>query len=333
MQEFTCIGSECEDMQLKLGEEYLSDVCPTYLQMANVVNGVLEKSATMYCPVAARLALLNPDIMEFDEIEELETIRNLINLKIDTHQLSAANDPQRYFWELRMFTIYVLQNRQYRLAERLIILGMFYQRLQGVVDGGKLDDIPSMIATYQNLIDTGELKEQLAQIPTQVAIQMELLKELTDERVIKGVTNQRYLECFAQFLHGIQYAQEASVKEITARYQEAEEKYYRPFMTEHEHIIEHYMVNHVFKNLFPLGSEKNIFENYVMLIVHYALIKMHLIGMSAFHKGLNEELVIKLIQSFTHTIEYNNEYLQHVLDLLKQNDYTTMAYMAILIKN
>jgi len=54
-------------IQLRLGEEFLSDVCATYPRVANLVNNVLEKSATMSCPEAARLALLNPDEMEFDE--------------------------------------------------------------------------------------------------------------------------------------------------------------------------------------------------------------------------------------------------------------------------
>jgi lysine-N-methylase len=42
-------------VQLRLGEDYLSNVCSTYPRVSNRVNGVLEKSATMSCPEAARL--------------------------------------------------------------------------------------------------------------------------------------------------------------------------------------------------------------------------------------------------------------------------------------
>ena len=69
------------------------------------------------------------------------------------------------------------------------------------------------------------------------------------------------------------------------------------------------------------------------MVVHYALIKMHLIGMAAFNRGLTEEVVIKLIYSFARAVEHNPPYLRHVLRLLKDNGYDTMAYMAILIKN
>ena len=41
-----------------------------------------------------------------------------------------------------------------------------------------------------------------------------------------------------------------------------------------------------------------MFNAYMMLVLHYSLIKMHLVGISAYNKGLTVELVVKLIQSF-----------------------------------
>jgi lysine-N-methylase len=55
--------------------------------------------------------------------------------------------------------------------------------------------------------------------------------------------------------------------------------------------------------------------------------------MGAFHKGLNLELVIKLIQSLAKTVEHNQQYLDEIADLMRKNGYNTMGYMAILIKN
>jgi len=110
-------------------------------------------------------------------------------------------------------------------------------------------------------------------------------------------------------------------------------KYYKPFMENHEYIMENYIVNYIFKNLFPFGESLSIFESYVLLVVHYSLIKLHLIGMSSYHHGLTTEIVIKLIQSFAKAVEHNPQYLKSVIDLLKKNDVTNLAYMVILIKN
>ncbi|SEC34359.1 flagellin lysine-N-methylase [Paenibacillus sp. GP183] len=320
-------------IQSKLGEEYLSNVCSTYPRVSNRVNGMLEKSATMSCPEAARLALLDPDGIKFDEIEESSEIRNMIGKTMDTHDKRMMNKPQRYFWELRIFTIQVIQNREYMLSERLIILGMFYNKLQDHISNHEIHEIPQLIASYTNMMSGGALRDLLTDIPAQKVIQMEILKELADERIIRGITSNRYLECFIEFLHGIQYTEEASVDEIAERYQEAYDQYYQPFMKEHEYILENYLVNQVYKNMFPFGDYPTVFDEYIMLVIHHALIKMHLIGLAGFHKGMDIELAIKLIQSFAKTVEHNKLYLKQVYDLLHKNGYTSLPYMTIFIKN
>ncbi|MFD0770393.1 flagellin lysine-N-methylase [Bacillus sp. CGMCC 1.60114] len=319
-------------VQLNLGEEYLSNTCTVYPRSINSINGVIEKSATMSCPEAARLALLNPNGIEFDEIEEPASTRGFIGKHVKTDALQIANKPQKHFWELRIFSIQVIQDRSYTLAERLIILGMFYQKVQKQIDQGDVHGIPNAIAQFTNGMSNQGMKEQLDKIPTQLALQMKLCKELVDYRVSQSITNQRYLDCLKEMLEGIQYTEEATVEEVTAYYKKAYEEFYEPFMTEHEYILENYLVNYVFKNLFPLGH-KTLFNDYVMLVIHYSMIKLHLIGMAGFHKELTTDLVIKLIQSFAKTVEHNNVYLKRIFDLLNANELTTMAYMAILVKN
>ncbi len=56
-------------VQVKLGEAYLSTVCSKFPRVANVTDDVLERSLDLACPEAARLVLLDPKPMEFDEEE------------------------------------------------------------------------------------------------------------------------------------------------------------------------------------------------------------------------------------------------------------------------
>ncbi|MEG7619420.1 flagellin lysine-N-methylase [Lysinibacillus fusiformis] len=319
-------------IQLNLGEEYLSNTCTIYPRIPKRVNNVIEKSATMSCPEAARLALLNPEGIEFDEIEEPMNSRQLLMRTIDTQALHVSNKVEKYFWELRIFTIQLLQNRAYTLDERIIILGLFYQEIQKLVDEKNIHDIPSSIAKYMNLTADNTLKKWIDDIPSQLAIQIKLCKELVDFRFNYTISGARYLECLTEVLNGLHFTEENSIENIEIQYRKAMTGYYKPFMQEHEYILENYLVNNVFKNLFPL-EQKTVFEDYVMLVVHYALIKLHLIGMSGFHEGLTTDLVIKLIQSFSKTIEHNNMYLNRILSILKANEVTSMSYMAILIKN
>lgn len=319
-------------IQMNLGEEFLSNTCATYPRIINRINGVVEKSATMSCPEVARLALLNPKGIDFNQVEEPVDTKGFIAKQLATDDTKYTNKTQKYFWELRIFSIQVIQDRTYTLAERLIILGIFYQKVQKHINQDDVHIIPKEIAKFSNLLADQGMKKLLVEVPTKISVQMELCKELVDYRVSQSITSKRYFDCLTEMLAGIQYTKEATVEEVTVHYKQAFEEYYEPFMKEHEYILENYIVNYIFKNMFPLG-QKTLFDDYVMLVIHYSMIKLHLIGMAGFHKGITTELVIKLIQSFAKTVEHNDAYLRKVFKLLKENEFTTMAYMAILVKN
>lgn len=320
-------------IQLALGEQYLSNVCLTYPRITNQVNGILEKSATTSCPEITRLALLNPQGIEFDEIEEDVETRNIISKNINTNM-----DNQHlvhYFWDLRIFTIQVIQNRNFSLNDRLIMLGMFYKKVQEYVEAKNTNQIPELIDSYNKLIAEGAFTESFAKLPARVDVQLHILKQLIDFRLTSSAVNSiRYKECFEDFLQGIHYQPGDTLEVVTEHYQKAYKEHYEPFMHKHEYVMENYLVNYVFKNAFPLGKDKNAFEEFVMLVLHYGLIKMHLIGMTGYYKQeFSLDHVVKLIQSFARTVEHNPVYLNQIFDLLKENGYTSMAYMAVFIKN
>jgi lysine-N-methylase len=94
------------------------------------INGLLERSAL--CP-----ALRQPERpshsegIEFDEAEESASIKNIINLNINTHELRLANKIHKYLWEIRIFTISVLQDRNYQLV-RVNYSGLFTRNFRNI---------------------------------------------------------------------------------------------------------------------------------------------------------------------------------------------------------
>ncbi|WP_127549083.1 flagellin lysine-N-methylase [Paenibacillus amylolyticus] len=319
-------------IQLSLGEDSLSTVCSTYPRSFNSIDGVVEKSTTLSCPEAARITLIRPEGIQFNEIEENEENKVWINKQIITDNPNAKNKLTQYFWNLRIFTIQVLQNRLYTISERLIILGLFYQKTQSQINEENYEAVLDTINSYSRMLDDPDTKNSLTDIPVNYIVQMKLCKELMDYRFGHGLKNSRYMECVAETLNGIMYTEDSTEEEIAARYKAASIDYYTPFMEEHEYILENYLVNYVFKNLFPFGRSR-VYDDYVMMVVHFSMIKLHLIGMSGFHKGLTTDLVVKLVQSFAKIVEHNTTFLNNVHSLLEDNDFTSMAYMSIMIKN
>ena len=320
-------------IQLRLGEDYLSHTCFVYPCTVNEVNGVLEKSATMSCPEAARLALLNPEPMEFDLVEEAVAPERLqIKGRIDSSALQSANRPVRYFWEIRELAVDILQNRVFPLDDRLVLLGMFCRRLSEAAASKRIAEIPAAVDEYRRLQADEKVPEMLAGVPAKAELQVKLAKELADERFAQGISSGRYLENFAWFLAGIGCTREAPFEEVALRYRQAYENCFLPFFNEHSYILENYLVNYVFRNLFPF-DQRDIFDAFVMLAVHYAMLKMQLAGVAAFHKGLTPELALRVIQAFAKTIEHNSAYLVRIIELLSAGGYNTLPWTAILVKN
>jgi lysine-N-methylase len=317
-------------IQKKLGEEYLSVTCTSFPRVSSVVNDVTELSLALSCPEAARLALLDPAVMEFDELETADSARYSLFGTLDT-RIQPPEHPTRYLWELRIFTITVLQNRDYRLGERLVLLGMFFRSVQELVDAGNAAGIPELVAEYTANVTRGAYRDSLDLLPARNPVHMFLIRQVVDTSLLPRNVSRRYLECLGEFSSGIGYGPDAPPEEVVRRFSEACEKYYEPFMTDHEYILEHFLVNAVFKNLFPFNRD-GLFENYVKLAVLYALARTYLIGIAAFHRdAFGVDHIIKLIQSFSKTIEHNNAYLKRMHEILMDTGSATMAQMALLV--
>jgi len=321
-------------IQLRLGEDHLSHTCRTYPRAYNLIDGVIEKSATMSCPEAARLALLNPNKMEFTHIEEAIERKDIHGRIFDTNHPQLSKRIEKYFWDLRIFTIQILQSREYKLWERLIILGMFYQTIQEYLEQGKLEEIPEYIAEYTTGIEHGIFDDTLNNIPSNEMVQINLLLEVLSNKKQFGGFGQRFLNRYNEFRQGIHADEHPSISRVIENYVIAYERYYAPFIEHHEYILENYLVNYVFMYMFPLYKTNNLFENYVLMVAHYSLIKMFLIGMSGYHKEeFSTAHVVSLISSMAKNIEHSDKFLTRTVEYFKENGYATLSHMMLLIKN
>ncbi|MBW8749577.1 MAG: hypothetical protein JF584_18890, partial [Acidobacteria bacterium] len=144
------------------------------------------------------------------------------------------------------------------------------------------------------------------------------------------VNSKRFNESFQDFLAGIGYAPESTAAQDLERYQHADNAYCQPFLDQHPHILENYLLNYIFRTLFPFGREasahstpKTIFQEYTLLI---------LIGISGNRQSeFDEKAVVKTVQSFSKTVEHSPGYLQQLLALLEDRNLADMKSLAELL--
>src|SRR5579862_3470513 len=224
-------------IQLKLGEDYLSRTCHTYPRAMSQVDSVSERSLYLSCPEAARLVLLNPDGLGIVELETEESSRFGGFPELDTTDSLFAGKPYGQFQPVRQFVLSLLQNRDYVVWKRLIILGLFCDELNKLSGEGIAGAVEGLISSFTETIKAQLFEETLQNIPLQPGLQVAFLIKSLEYRVSSDFTGQRFLDCYKQFLEGIQYKPGATPEELGGYYSEAYRQYYAPFMAEHEYIF------------------------------------------------------------------------------------------------
>jgi lysine-N-methylase len=312
-------------IQSKLGAQYLSIMCATYPRVMNVVDDVLERSLDLSCPEAARIMLLDPEPMEFDEEEGAAHDPRMGQLPLLRTSSETPSKPYRLFREIRGRVIELLQNRDYPLRKRLVMLGLYCDQLQEIGTAEPVHEAPDEYCSEPS---------------------PEMVLELIVGRIGSDFTPPRFLACYREFMQGMDWTAQSSMADLARRYKSIYSQHYMPFMSEHEYMLEHYLVSYVHRTLFPLGPQEStrelsvhnaansIREQCLLLMIHYGIIQTMLVGMAGFHQAaFGTGHVIQLIQSFSKTFEHSLPFPKRALEILAEHGVSSGAGLAILLRN
>ncbi len=322
-------------IQGTLGEQALSETCATFPRVNNAVDHLLEQSATLACPEAARLALLSREPMAFDTKQLGAGHAVAVASAVDTQSANAAEDLRAHFWRVRLVALELLQNRTYRLWERLVLLGLFVKRVDALLknrEGGAIDAFADgLLAQVADRSVEPMMRDLGASLELRMALVAKLI-EAADSAAIRKTP--RFQTCLEWFKQGIGWREGQTIEALAAGYQSAQDLGYEPFEREHGYVLENYLVNHVFKTQFPLGATGGAFGAYFTLVIHYVILKTHLVGMCGFHReAMTTEHAVMLIQSFAKTIEHTQVYIDAVRAHFERLGLNNLAAMSILLKD
>ncbi len=330
----------------QLGAEALSETCASFPRKRNAVAGEMEESLQLSCPEAARLVLLNEDLLgqafgdgyaglirgsDSSDREQREAI--LIEYGSSAH-------PRPCLAEIRMLLIQLVRDRNYPLWQRLFLIGQFCQRLERLLVGGQPTLIPNLVSSYVLLAASGALRPAMDTIRAQPAMQLAVILRLIDMRMGRVLNSMRFLDCTREFLVGIQYRPGSSPESLAPAYIQAWGDYCQPLLDAHPYMLENYLINYLFKSIFPFGVESyaakpgGIFREYILLCVHLTLIQGLLTGMSAFHRSeFNTAQVVRLVQSYGRMVEHHAGFVDEIVVFLEAQSLANAGGIAMLLRN
>ena len=320
-------------IQVERGESYLSHTCATFPRTVHTIDALEEKTLTLSCPEAARLVLLDPDLQAPSEHGKFE-------LTWDDHAPGVAN-LRCYFWPIRQFVVSLLRNRSYPLWQRMFLIGSFARRLDALVRGERDRGFPAVFRDFSAAVASGSLRASIETIPANLPLQLEMLLSLVNLRVGPAGLPVRLVECLTALVRGVGNGAATTIESQAARYAQAYRRFYAPFFLRHPHILENFLLNTIFRRLFPFGVR--LFDasvaldpagEFEQLATEFALVKGLLIGVAgAWEDAFSADHVVQTVQTAIKHFEHDPGFLEKARALLVARRLNTAQGLTMLLRN
>jgi lysine-N-methylase len=228
-------------IQKTLGESYLPKTCATYPRNFQSVGDVLETTLDLSCPEAARLALSDSAALDLVSLPAANLAEGSERLLLP--EVQDTQTPYPGLTEVRGFVTSLLKNRASSLTQRLVTLGHFCEYWDG-------------LAAHDRT--SADARRQPPAIPAVSAEkQLELVLGLILDRIGSDFTSRRFLDCYREFMEGLQWTTESTMADLGRRYIEAETTHFARVQTAHPHIFENYLINYLLKTMFPFTEPRS----------------------------------------------------------------------------
>lgn len=307
-------------LQRDYGEEFLSVTCSSYPRHTYNFGKFFERSLTMTCPVAAELILFQEEPIEFKLVEVPEKIHNNGGkIAIETFRI-----PEEYlsvFFEIQIAMISILQERRFFIDQRLIVLGIFLDKLQDIFSDK--DTLLKLVTTYESEeFLMGEIAPLLRGFSLDAKNFIFLITKFLDFTFdyIQSVEGKEFIKAFAEVLKiAPDEKSRLNVAKVATNYKSLVGEREK-FLAKYSPLLENYLVNELFMYSYPWRFNKeNMTRNFAVFLISYKIFELMIF--SAVQKGLDsKDDILKLVDWFTSKTNHNKNFYDRFFELLTDID-------------
>ena len=306
----------CEDnlcyIQRNMGEDALSQTCKVYPRMVQQIGHYQFRMLAMTCPVAAEYALLSPNAMELQQIscEEDTSAWKLIakncNMKNVPNDLAAVH--------ITMGGLAILQNTSYTFEQRLVILGLFLD---------KVEDCQQDVEAVAGLIDYYNSD----------AFQQEI-SNLWENW-------QYYPVAHHQFMNGIitVLKQEKELL-ISSEHWQVMNDYYNNVYEERHHLVqkrlgsvlERYWQHEWLFHAYPYSFSGGFLHNYFSYLIAYELCQLVIHSTYALDNAWAERNILDVLGEFSKSFDHKRDFSKALVKETAYFEQEPLKLMQVLLR-
>lgn len=259
-----------------LGEKYLGFPCVSYPKAYINMCGELDTCTLSSCPQMLKKMLNQESGIKFTKVQ-----RNLSKNNPGQKYTDIYNKYTSFIPELKHMAINLLQNRNFTIQKRLLLMATFYNHLDKLFEV-KDPKCTEFVKLYSNKLSDEEYISIFKNFKSSFKEQL-VLCYLLFEIMLRSNYNDEVdhlLDFIAELADGVDVK---DMQEITQKYKTAYKNYYIPFEEQYGYMIENILVDECFSNGIPFLYFNSMSDSVLFLTVYFSMLRA-LICMNAIKK-------------------------------------------------
>ena len=306
----------CEDnlcyIQRNMGEGALSQTCKVYPRMVQQIGNYQFRMLAMTCPVAAEYALLSPNAMELQQIScEEDTyawklMAKNCNMKNVPNDLAAVH--------IMMGGLAILQNTSYTFEQRLVLLGLFLDRVEDCQQD--VEAVSGLIEYYNSDVFQQEISNLWENW-------------------------QYYPVAHHQFMNGIitVLRQEKELL-ISSEHWQVMNDYYNNVYEERHHLVqerlgsvlERYWQHEWLFHAYPYSFSGGFLHNYFSYLIAYELCQLVIHSTYALDNAWAERNILDVLGEFSKSFDHRRDFSKALVKETAYFEQEPLKLMQVLLR-
>ena len=311
-----------------LGPEKMCHTCRVYPRQIVEVYDIIQKSIALSCPEACRKLLFRENPLEFN-LNEVSFIEDKFVQNLTKHNNQLYFDKEIFF-ELRNFAIGLLQNRDYSIEERLLVLGMFIEDVSDKKD----NDILQVINNYTLKINNGIFENITTYINKENILDTEIRYCINIYLSIVNVFKKALtIKVTSMIDNGLNLSKNNDFDEFKKNYLDIKNNYANELFEQYHYVFENYLVNYIFNNP-KMFLDKDLMSCYAEMLIYYSMVRFSMRGVIASLKdNLTENDLVLVISSISRGVEHDTKNTKSLKTLIDKYSLNNLSNLIPLIMN
>lgn len=312
----------CDDnlcyIQKNLGEDFLADSCAVFPRRVFVIGNTITRTLSLFCPVAARLALIDSNPMRFRKIL-LKTTRSGAFF----HQSISDMPARKFLLPLEKFAIEILQNRNFTLNRRLTILGIMMSMIDFKLENLSAEVLEDFGAKFHSEDFFARMNRNFSIFQfdkkAHIQIMFQLMDELFGKAIIYYSEKQRNFARYVPQAFGMADRITKSSEEVLHLYEENFAAYDKFVRQRYPQFMENYFVHNFVAGLYPCRVQSSLTENYFLFATICKFFEFGLICMAGVEReNLRLEDILEFAGRFSHRVDHGWRFQYFVINYVQK---------------